>query len=101
MKSPQEIIVKPLVTEKGTWMIEANNQYSFEVAQSANKIEIRHAIEKLWPVTVIDVRTQNMRGKPVSRSTKQGRFTGKRRNWKKAVVTLAEGDTIDLFEGVV
>ena len=101
MKAPQEILVRPLVTEKGTWMMESNNQYSFEVARSANKIEIRRAIETLWPVTVVAVRTQNMRGKTVSRSTKQGRFVGKKRNWKKAVVTLAEGDSIELYEGVV
>ena len=101
MKTPQEIVVRPLVTEKGTWMMEENNQYAFEVSRSANKIEIRKAIESLWDVTVVAVRTQNLRGKTVSRSTKTGRFTGKRRNWKKAVVTLAEGDSIDLFEGVV
>jgi len=96
MKSARDIIIRPLITEKGTWMGEEDNKYLFEVAPAANKIEIRTAIEKLWEVTVLSVRTQNVRGKNVIR----GKYLGRKRNWKKAVVKLAEGDTIEMFEGV-
>jgi large subunit ribosomal protein L23 len=96
MRSPHEVIIQPLVTEKGTWMMEEFNQYIFRVAPDANKVEIEKAVEQLWPVTVVDVRTQNMRGKVVRR----GRFVGRRANWKKAIVTLNEEDSIELFEGV-
>mgnify|MGYP006286080387 CR=1 FL=1 len=96
MKTPHEIVVQPLVTEKGTWMTEAHNKYIFKVARDANKVEISKAVEKLWPVTVLSVKTMNVRGK----MTRRGRFVGKKPNWKKAVVTLAEDDTIELFEGV-
>ncbi len=96
MKSPHEIIIRPLVTEKGTWLTEAVNQYLFKVARDANKVEIAGAVEKLWPVSVLSVRTQNVRGK----IKRRGRHLGKKPNWKKAMVTLAEGDSIDLFEGV-
>jgi large subunit ribosomal protein L23 len=96
MRSPHDIIIRPLVTEKGTWMMEEMNKYIFQVAPSASKIEIRRAIEQLWPVTVQGVRTQVMRGKIARR----GRFVGKRANWKKAIVQLAEDDSIELFEGV-
>ena len=96
MNLPEEIIVRPLLTEKGTWMTEQQNKYVFEVNMAANKVEIRKAVERLWPVKVVAVSTQRIRGKIVRR----GKFVGKRANWKKAIVTLAEGDAIDLFEGV-
>jgi large subunit ribosomal protein L23 len=96
MSLPEEIIIRPLLTEKGTWLTEQQNKYVFEVARLANKVEIRRAVERLWPVKVVSVSTQTVRGKIVRR----GRFVGKRNNWKKAIVTLAEGDSIDLFEGV-
>ncbi len=96
MKSARDIIVRPLITEKGTWMGEEDNKYLFEVSPAANKIEIRAAVEKLWDVTVLSVRTQNVRGKNVIR----GKYLGRKKNWKKAVVKLAEGDTIEMFEGV-
>lgn len=96
MTLPEEIIIRPLLTEKGTWMTEQQNKYVFEVVKDANKVQIRKAVEKLWPVHVVSVSTQTVRGKMVRR----GRFVGKRANWKKAIVTLAEGDSIDLFEGV-
>ncbi len=96
MRSPHEIIIRPLVTEKGTWLTENMNQYLFKVAGDANKVEISKAVEKLWPVSVVAVRTQNVRGK----IKRRGRFLGKKPNWKKAMVTLAEGDDIELFEGV-
>ena len=70
-------------------------QILFEVNRDANKIEIRHAVEKLWNVNVLKVRTSIVRGK----EKRIGRFTGRRSNWKKALVTLAPGQTIEFFEG--
>lgn len=96
MRLAEEIIVRPMLTEKGTWMTEQHNKYTFMVERTANKVQIRQAIEKLWPVKVISVHTQISRGKNVRR----GRFEGQRPNWKKAIVTLVEGDSIELFEGV-
>ena len=109
MRSPEQIIKRPLLTEKGTRLKETGGnpaedlepedvkaQLLFEVARDANKVEIRHAIEKLWNVSVVDVRTAIVRGK----EKRMGRFVGKRSNWKKAVVTLAAGQNIEFFEGV-
>ncbi len=95
MKSNLEIIRKPLVTEKVTRLQEALNQYTFEVDTNSNKIEIKRAVEERFKVHVTKVRTLNVRGKLKS----LGRFSGRRPNWKKAIITLAEGDKIELFEG--
>ncbi len=94
----EEIIKRPLVlTEKGNRLRESDNQYSFEVARDANKTEIRNAVEKLWPtVSVVKVHTLNVRG----RFRRMGRGSAKTQNWKKAVVSLKAGDSIDFFEGV-
>jgi large subunit ribosomal protein L23 len=95
--TPEEIIKRPLVlTEKGNRLREDENQYMFEVARDANKTEIRNAVEKLWPVSVIKVHTINVRG----RMRRMGRGHAKTQNWKKAVVSLKAGDSIDFFEGV-
>jgi len=108
MRSPEKIIKRPLLTEKGTRLKETGgasgdldpeaikSQLLFEVAKDANKVEIRHAVEKLWNVDVIDVRTAIVRGK----EKRMGRFVGKRSNWKKAIVTIAAGQNIEFFEGV-
>jgi large subunit ribosomal protein L23 len=97
MKSAQEVIVKPLImTEKGERLKEEQNKVLFEVAMKASKPEIKAAVEKLFKVGVTDVNTVVIRGKV----TKMGRRMGKRPNWKKAVVTLREGDAIEFFEGV-
>jgi large subunit ribosomal protein L23 len=97
MKSAQEVIIKPLImTEKGERLKEEQNQVLFEVAMKANKPEIKAAVEKLFKVGVTEVNTVVVRGKV----TKMGRRMGKRPNWKKAVVTLRDGDTIEFFEGV-
>lgn len=109
MRSPQNIIKRPLLTEKGTRLRETGGQpfqpaegeevaqkVLFEVARDANKIEIRDAIERLFNVTVVNVRTQLVRGK----EKRLGRWAGRRPNWKKAIVTLKAGDTIEFFEGV-
>lgn len=87
------IIVRPLVTEQGMHFANTRNAYSFEVNSKANKIQIRSAIEKLYGVKVLDVRTANVRGKP----RRRGRSFGLTRHWKKAVVVLHEDDRIDLF----
>ena len=95
MKEAQKIILRPLVTEKSTQQKEGNNQYVFEVHRDANKIEIQFAVERLFKVKVSQVRTSNVLGK-VKRI---GRKYGKRPDWKKAIVTLKEGDRIEFFEG--
>ena len=95
MKEIYQIIRKPLVTEKSTQQKEANRQYAFEVDRSANKIEIQSAVERLFKVKVLEVRTCNVLGKV----KRLGRRYGKRPDWKKAIVTLKEGDRIDFFEG--
>jgi large subunit ribosomal protein L23 len=96
MKSPREIIRRALITEKGVRLREASNQYIFEVAPDANKIQIRSAIEEIFSVQVAQVRTINNRGKP----KRLGRFSGRRPSWKKAIITLNEGQTIELFDQV-
>jgi large subunit ribosomal protein L23 len=94
MKDLSKVIVRPLITEKGAVNKELYNQYAFEVAPEANKLEVKSAVEQFFGVKVTQVRTMNYRGK----IKRMGRHTGKRADWKKAVVTLAEGETIDLFE---
>lgn len=95
MKEPQKIIRRPLVTEKSTRQKDEGHQYVFEVDRNANKIEIQSAVELLFKVKVNHVRTLNVLGK----MKRLGKRFGKRPDWKKAVVTLREGDRIDFFEG--
>jgi large subunit ribosomal protein L23 len=94
MKEVQKIIRRPLITEKSTRQKESNHQYAFEVHPDANKVEIR-AVEQLFKVKVSQVRTCSVLGK----LKRLGRKYGKRPDWKKAIVTLKEGDRIDFFEG--
>ncbi|MDQ7782171.1 MAG: 50S ribosomal protein L23 [Desulfomonilaceae bacterium] len=96
MKDEYSIIRRPIITEKGSDLKDENNQLVFEVDTKANKSEIRKAVEKIFKVTVLTVRTQNRPGK----RKRLGRFTGRRKDWKKAIVTLKEGDRVDFFEGV-
>ncbi|CAD7847718.1 MAG: LSU ribosomal protein L23p (L23Ae) [Olavius algarvensis Delta 4 endosymbiont] len=91
-----DIIRRPLITEKTSIQKEVANQVTFEVDRQANRIEIKKAVEKIFNVNVTGVRTMQVKGKTKQR----GRILGKRRSWKKAVVTLAPGDRIDFFEGV-
>jgi large subunit ribosomal protein L23 len=91
-----EIIKKPLITEKTSIQKELNNQLTFEVDRRANRIEIKRAIETVFNVRVSDVKTIQVRGKVKQR----GRIIGKRRDWKKAIVKLMPGERIDFFEGV-
>lgn len=88
-----EIVVRPLVTEKGTFQSQALNAYAFEVSPKANKTQIKQAIEKLYDVKVREVRTANRKGKP----RRTGRVMSTTRHWKKAVVLLAPEHHIDLF----
>lgn len=96
MKSDRNIIRRPIITEKATWMKEKDNMYVFEVEKGCNKIEIKAAVEDMFGVTVKNVRTYNTHGKVRTR----GRFKGRRPDWKRAVVQLTDGDTIEFFEGV-
>ena len=90
-----DIITRPLITEKTTIQKEKANQYTFEVAKDANRIEIRRAVEKIFNVRVKSVQTIQVKGKTKQR----GRISGKRKDWKKAVVALKPGERIDFFEG--
>jgi len=90
-----QIILRPLITEKNTNLM-AYNKYSFEVDRGASKPQIKRAVEEIFNVTVINVHTMNIRGKMRRRGMKIG-YTS---DWKKAIVTLVEGDRIELFEGV-
>lgn len=89
------IIKRPLMTEKTTIQREADNQYTFEVDRGANRVEIKRAIEQVFNVQVASVRTMQNKGKVKMR----GRIMGKRKDWKKAIVTLMPGERIDIFEG--
>jgi large subunit ribosomal protein L23 len=94
---PQQLIRRPLITEKATRLKEASNTICFEVAPSANKIEIARAVQKLFGVKVAEVRVANREGK----LKRMGRFVGHRKAWKKAYVRLAPGEKpIEFFEGV-
>ncbi len=94
MRTIYEVIRRPIISEKSTALAEVGNRYAFEVAAGANKAEIRDAVQKLFSVKVRAVRTMVMHGK-VKRLV---RSTVKRANWKKAIVTLAEGQKIDFFQ---
>lgn len=94
------IIIKPVVTEKMTDLGEKLNRFAFIVAKDANKIEIKKAIAEYYDVTVLSVNTMNHKGKAKSRFTKAGLLSGRTNATKKAIVTLAEGDTIDFFANI-
>ena len=93
-KEPYQIVRRPIITEKTTRLLETENKYAFRVDPRANKMEIKEAVEGLFNVNVVNVTTMNVRGKPKQRRFGDG---GKRANWKKAIVQLKEGDSIELF----
>ncbi|MEW5865783.1 MAG: 50S ribosomal protein L23 [Bacillota bacterium] len=95
MKSPRDVIKRPLVTEKSTRQLE-ENKYAFMVDVRATKTEIKEAVEKIFKVKVKEVNTLRVPGK----TKRMGRFEGKTPEWKKAVVTLEKDNKIPLFEGV-
>jgi large subunit ribosomal protein L23 len=95
------IIIKPVITEKQTALTEKiPNRYAFRVSPDANKLEIKKAVEDMYEVTVIDVNTMNYSGKHKSRYTKSGIISGRQTAFKKAIITLKKGDTIDFFSNV-
>ncbi|MCS7082452.1 MAG: 50S ribosomal protein L23 [Bacteroidetes bacterium] len=101
MEELKKIIKRPVITEKYTELRERYNQYAFEVDRRANKIQIRQAIEALYPgVRVLEVRTIVVRGKRKRQFTRRGLLEGRRPSWKKAIVTLRPGDKIELFEAI-
>ena len=99
MRDPREVIVRPVVTERSMELSTDESgqpQYVFIVSKDANKVEIKNAVEKLFKVSVAQVNTMNYRGK----ARRVGRHLGKRAAYKKAIVRLADGETIDVYEGV-
>jgi large subunit ribosomal protein L23 len=96
MKDPRTIVKRPVLTEKAVAMREKENKYCFEVSADANRIEVKSAIEELFKVKVLSVTTMNCRGK----KRRMGRFEGRRRDWRKVICKLREGDRIEVFEGM-
>ena len=96
MMDSRTVLRRPLLTEKSTIAREIGNEYAFEIDPRANKIDVKRAIEKLFDVKVKSVRTLNRPGK----MKRMGVHQGRRAAWKKALVTLEEGSTLDLFEGM-
>ena len=90
-----DVLRAPKMSEKTLSLKEEANQFAFEVDQRANKIQIKESVEKSFKVSVLKVRTMNVRGK----KKRLGRYQGLKSSWKKAIVTLKEGDTIEFFEG--
>jgi large subunit ribosomal protein L23 len=93
---PYDIIKRPLITEKTSLQKEALNKVVFEVDRKANRVEIKQAVQKIFNVAVTGVQTAHVRGK----FKRRGNIIGKRKDWKKAIVTLKPGERIDFFEGV-
>ena len=96
MPKPRPILRRPLLTEKSTQLQDKLNQIAFEVDPQANKLQIQKEVEQRFEVKVTKVRTMHYRGKLKT----MGRFRGRRRSWKKAIVTLAEGQKIEFFENI-
>jgi large subunit ribosomal protein L23 len=96
MRSPRQVIVRPVVTERSTTLGDELDAFTFIVAEDANKIEIKRAIEELFDVKVKSVNTMRYRGK----LRRVGRSTGRRASFKKAIVKLVEGERIDVYEGI-
>ena len=94
------IIQKPIITEKSAELKESSNRYLFRVDINANKRQIKQAVEELFDVKVVDVRTAVYRGKMSVVMNRAGRFTGRKSSWKKAYVTLEEGNSIEVFDVV-
>ena len=95
-----EIMIKTIVTEKATQLTERRNQYTFRVSTDANKYQIKSLVEKLYGVKVVSVNTAIVRGKNKSRWTKSGLLRGKTAAYKKAYITVGEGQTIDIFSNI-
>ncbi len=96
MRNTYHVLRGPMLTERGTALKEADNKVLFKVAKGANKIEIKKAVEEIFKVKVDRVTTMNYKGK----IKRMGRYSGKRPDWKKAIVTIKEGEKLDFIEGV-
>lgn len=96
MRDPRQVVIRPVVTERSAMLAEESGTYTFIVDKNANKHDIRHAVQSLFGVKVENVRTANYRGKV----RRMGRNIGQRPAFKKAVVTLVEGEHIDVYEGI-
>ena len=94
------VILKPIITEKMTQMGASLNRYGFKVDKRANKLQIRKAIKDIYGVEVADINTMVYRGKSKTRYSKSGFISGKSNNYKKAIVTLAKGETIDFYSNI-
>jgi large subunit ribosomal protein L23 len=95
-----DVIIKPIVTERMTWLGENLNRYGFIVDKNSNKIQIKKAVEDMYSVSVTSINTMNYAGKGKTRYTKGGIISGRTNSFKKAIVTLAEGDKIDFFSNI-
>ena len=96
MKNIHQVLIGPMLTEKGTVLKETENKVLFKVAKAANKVEIKNAVEAIFKVKVDRVTTMNVMGK----KKRMGKYEGKRPDWKKAIVKLKEGEKLDFLEGV-
>lgn len=95
-----EVLIKPIVTEKMSVQGEKLNRYGFVVERTANKIQIKTAVEQMYGVSVTDVNTMRYSGKSKSRNTKTGVVSGKRNSFKKAIITVAQGENIDFYSNI-
>ncbi len=95
-----EIMIEPIVTEKATKLTDKLNRYTFRVSTEANKYQIKSLVEKLYGVKVVNVNTAVVRGKNKSRYTKSGLLRGKTQGYKKAFITIGEGETIDFYSNI-
>jgi len=96
MMDPHEILIRPIVTEKSSFQSDNLSRYTFEVDVRANKHQVKDAVEQVFNVQVLAVNVMNVRGK----RRRWGRIVGRTKDWKKALVTLAPGQSIQIFEGV-
>lgn len=97
---PSDVLIRPVLTEKANKLSEKSHRYTFQVARKANKLEIGKAVEEMYNVSVAEVKTLVVPAKQKSRFTKAGVISGRKPSYKKAVVVLSEGETIDIFESI-
>jgi len=99
MMKMNEILIRPILTEKMLKLQESERKYAFKVSNNANKILVKQAVQNRFDVIVEDVNIVNIKGKSKQMNTRRGITRGKRSDWKKAIITLREGDAINFFEG--
>ena len=99
MMKKNEILIRPILTEKMLKLQEIERKYAFKVSKKANKITVKHAVQDRFDVIVENVNIVNIKGKSKQMNTRRGITRGKRSDWKKAIITLREGDAINFFEG--